>query len=479
MNDQDNTQQNQNNQMQENTVTPQKPLEQQPKPQVQDNPQEPPKPLEPVSPTEPPKPPVPQEPVKETVSPEPSKPPVSKEPPKEFIPPQPPKKEKKPFNPAFILVPFIVIFGLILGSAFFVVYGKSPVIPFKLKMAVSSIIFKVPFLPKTTEYVVISALSANQNLKSSHIESSISISSQSLVDYIQSSSLDIDINGGFDFIDENNPRYDFNIAVPERLDLDYLSFSNSSYFRLNELDLSLLFPGIESEELDLSSVLNYWVKMDHSVSSETVETLESAMVSFQQQGVTEEALLDFFENDLVPLIKMDTGTDLYVLTMVLDQNFIQTLWSKFEEWGLEDGISLLRELELEDGRLDVFVNSETYMVEALGLGFAFTPDVPEVTLPGVEDTDVLGEFTSAKTAVTLIIALSDHNVPLEITEPDQSLSVDEYFDTLLEIIIPAIENIQPDESLLEIEPAEDPIEEEPEEVSDVDEEESPFGRILP
>ncbi|MFA6982257.1 MAG: hypothetical protein WC243_04540 [Patescibacteria group bacterium] len=405
-------------------------------------------------------------------------------PPKEFVP-SAPEKPKKGFNPVFVLVPLFVILGLVVGSAFFVVYGQASFIPFEVKMAVSSIVLRIPFLPKTTEYVLLSAANANKSIKSGSIDASLALSSQVIAEVMETTDLDLTVKGAFDFKDEANSMSDLNFKYGEYVDFNLLTLPKNSFFRINRVDPQILSFLATLEEEDLSSLMNVWVKTERSMASSAREKLEDEKAKSQIDDLPREDLIAFFKEDMLPRMQMTTETGessgSYRMKLDIDQDLLQKFISRLGSEGVTEAEDINNDLRIENGQLEILVDSKSYYIDQLSLNLVFVPTIPTISFPESEGTtNVLGDSTPTEVRIAFVVNLSDHGASLALQEPDQSITIDEYVERLTDVYTKLLEGMYGDETLDGSElPSEEPLVTEEIDETVPGEENTPFGRMLP
>lgn len=419
-------------------------------------------------------------------------PPISDVKPSDPPPPvvtEKPKKEAKPFKPMFVLVPIIVVLGLLLGSAFFVVYGKASFVPFELKMAVSSVVLKLPVLPKTKEYVIASAIEKNRDLRSGRLGANISLSSSAVSELMESSSVNVDAGGTFDYIDSSNPKLNFNVKAGEFLDLDFTNLSGSSYFRINKLGLNSLSAFSDIDSLDLSPILDVWVRTREPFTTSIEEGIQERTGAWDSEEFPKDELLTFLKEDLLPEVVMtkvdDGGGAVYQLSVQITPELLQKLAVRL-------GSEAPEVSQVTGGMLSIYIDTRSYYVEKLALALTFEPYLPAVQLPMVEDNtgeleDVLGDSTPTEVVLDLAVNISDQGSSFDFQEPQESISMDDYIDRVTELAAQVLVAMYAEDmesfKLSSDDLTDTPdIEEEivPEQVDITSEEEdSPFGKMLP
>ncbi|QQS39191.1 hypothetical protein IPM62_01070 [Candidatus Woesebacteria bacterium] len=180
---------------------------------------------------------------------------------------------------AFIVLVIILSVCLLLGSGVMVAYGKIPLSDKNIQKTIQNIVFKLPFMPKTPEWVLMSSIKAHESVSSAYLNASVAIDSdamKNIPDFLGISSYDMSVTGPIDLTDEKNPTADLNIKIMNQFDMDIKSLDKSFYFKVNTFPLALTaMLGMGVNAPDFSTLLNTWVKYDTSSETQARKSLDS------------------------------------------------------------------------------------------------------------------------------------------------------------------------------------------------------------
>ena len=106
------------------------------------------------------------------------------------------KKTKSRKRKIFIGLILVVITILLLGggtasAAYLIAYGKINIKNAPLQREISMFVQDLPFLPKTTEYLITKTYSAQQTVDSAYLEASLAFSANELAQYLGTGDLDL------------------------------------------------------------------------------------------------------------------------------------------------------------------------------------------------------------------------------------------------------------------------------------------------
>jgi len=258
----------------------------------------------------------------------------------------PPKKTKKILIIVAAVFSLLVFSGLV-SAAVLAAYGKIPVSDPQIRGFINKVVFALPFLPKTPEYVLQSSLLAHQEVSTAAIDASFAIDSPSFSGFLGSSTLDMAIKGPVDFTSPENPRLSLSVQVTNQFEMDLLSADKNIYFKLRKLPpmLTGFLLGM-NENLTFDPLLNRWVKV------ETTKLETEARKALEENQTTEEPfdeayvklVNDVFMQDILPKIKMTSeslnGLDTHKLTLELTGPDIDLLVARLEEKQERHGVDL-------------------------------------------------------------------------------------------------------------------------------------------
>jgi hypothetical protein len=250
-------------------------------------------------------------------------------------------KKKKKVNLSAFLIPLIVFLLLILGIstvASLIVYDVIPLKNKDLREKLSALVFKIPGIPKTKEYVLGSMIAAQEDVTSAEFSLSLDTDAEimpaSSGDY---EAFSLGISGKYDLYDQRDPKISLNVGYANMVDLDFFYADEATFFRINELGIFALLDFLELPANFIDPFLNVWVHIPFEYVEEGLyDTLNYD--AEDAEPLIDPAYLDalqvFTEDELFPLIEMtqedQEGTKMYRFSLNLDQEDFLALAKKLE-----------------------------------------------------------------------------------------------------------------------------------------------------
>jgi hypothetical protein len=146
-------------------------------------------------------------------------------------------KGKKPLKLILVLIlVFSLLMGLLAaGAGVMVAYGMVPLDNQKLKDSISKIVFSLPFIPKTKEYVLAQSILAHKEVSSAAIEASVASTSQSLSTVLGGQNFDLSISGPIDYSDSKNLKASIRFQLTSEFDSEVRVNGQDLYFKIDKV----------------------------------------------------------------------------------------------------------------------------------------------------------------------------------------------------------------------------------------------------
>jgi len=380
---------------------------------------------------------------------------VTYPPPGEVVPRGPSKKK-------FIVLGLVVVtmlFGIATcGIGVAAAYGKLSFVPIDLQRKLADVVFRIPFLPKSPDYVLHASLEAHKKVSSAALDLSLAVDSESVSNLFGNSSLDIALSGTADFNDRDNPQISLNAKYTNDLDVDLLYMSQKGCAKLNKAPqaLTLFFTLPEA-------LLNTWVCDDFS----NLDTDARAFMDDARSttpDATDKAYGDIiqtvFTKEILPAVVMtqDTlnGFDVYILTLDMTKGRFKDIAIAISELSEDLDAPSEKDLEFfEKGQLVLWIDKKDYYLRKAVLSLDLSVDTATRSLPvipggiylqGAPTADVLPQ----KDAVHIVMSLqlSKFGERFDVSLPAQSFTPEEFMMKIFESTLESSESLEiPEENL--------------------------------
>lgn len=335
--------------------------------------------------------------------------------------PTPPGSRGK--TPLFFIP--IVIILLLLGTTILGAYNIIPLPNTELFIKARLAIIGLPFMPKTTEYVLVSSTLANQKIKQMRLDMAMNFSSKNLTSMIGSENVALRISGPIDLSNINNPKFAFNITLGEDYDFDMQIEDKIIYLKVNQLSTTLLSAWGVDENV-LSSYFNKWMAYDLSpfMKDEKKTKKSKNTVEFDEEQV--KALTDLAYEKILPIMRMTqeklNNESAYKIHLDIDGKMLddiekilykKTPTSKQPKTKLSESIKKIY--------LDMWISPKTYLTMKTAINVDYI--VESKSSSGSLFTVGTLEDESGKFSITG--SFSNYNKPVEIKIPINPLKPEE------------------------------------------------------
>jgi hypothetical protein len=340
----------------------------------------------------------------------------------------------------------IIVAGLFLlavsATVVLAAYELIPV-PQKYQQMAAAVIFKLPFMPKTPEQVLLASAKAHQNAKSAEIDLSMAMSSQNAAQFLGTGNLDFSLKGAVDGADPKKPQFALNFKLTNQFDLDLTLKDQILFFRINKLPELLLgtVMGITDPAL-AEDLMKVWVRYDMT----QLETQAREMLDGEQEAIkppepelSEADFTDLYREVIRPHLKMTSDSSQYQMVIDLPAEAIDRLVEKLTEDvtagepPVMDSQSLKPSELIKNLKLELFINRDDYYVSKASL---FT----RIDNGAYLEDQINGGLgsTMERETVDLAINLSLAKVgeTMEIYPPAESLTLEEYMTKLGQYFAP-------------------------------------------
>ncbi|MBN1162606.1 hypothetical protein JXA34_02570 [Patescibacteria group bacterium] len=360
----------------------------------------------------------------------------------------------------FVVIFFILTVGTVLAL---IAYEIIPMKNEEVKNAITDIVMKVPFLPKTKSYIFKSMAEAHKNLKSVYLDASFATSAAGLQDVIGMTDFDMSVKGPIDLRDEENMKMSLNINVTNQLDMELRVLDNFLYFKVNTLPtLIKSFFGVTSGEA-FDDLLGVWVQQDISpFESEARDTLDE----FKETEETPEkpeitVFREFVRDEIVPKFTQTTeevdGFKTYKLSVRMEGEEIKDLYRKLGE-ELQQVYDEMSESEKRDSlngtdfstydfdlddvdvveslSINLWVDKKDYYMRKTSIIVRLDGEALSKSTSSMGGSEVLpmvlGDSTTTEPVdLTFVIKFSDFGSNFGIVAPEEYVDIESWVEDLL------------------------------------------------
>ncbi len=324
-----------------------------------------------------------------------------------------PESEKKKFNKKLIIISaaVVLVFLVVSGTVAFG-YDALPIKNPQLESKISGIMMAVPFMPKTTQYVLGQAYLANSQITKGSFNLSLAADSggSQLAGGVH---YDAQVSGSIDNSDSQNPVFSLNAAIIKDLNIDLIGKDKNIFFRIDSLpaDLKLLLPTLakvkpqwyeinsQTMNTDARNSLNQNLLNQQKLQSQdTMNTLVNAIynpVYAKNITMTQETLQD--------VIAYNT----YHIHFTPDATAIDTMMNNSSSSTKSSDI-------FKNVTIDAWVDRDQYYVYKMQCNFS-------IDLSKVQSTSSasIGSFLNLnqQLQVAAVLKFSNFNQPVTVTPP--------------------------------------------------------------
>lgn len=256
-----------------------------------------------------------------------------------ITPPESQKKASYVLPLTLLAVFFLLTIGLGAGG-YAVAYNKLslPQSMEKVQVGVTNFVQSLPFTPKTPEFLIAKALSAQDKVNKESYNISLALESQNVELIPQfGSSIDIEAKGNIDYSDRENIRFTLDANITKDFSFQLVKPDSLLYFKIGKIpSLLLSFAGLKPQYFD--PVINKWFFYD------TAPLETEARKEIKENSGDREVLSDKFVKDnldnyvddrILSAMKVTQdsvdGFEVYKITISADTELIDYIGKKIEE----------------------------------------------------------------------------------------------------------------------------------------------------
>ncbi|HEX9008692.1 MAG TPA: hypothetical protein VF837_05520 [Patescibacteria group bacterium] len=327
---------------------------------------------------------------------------------------------EKPANPLILTITLIIVFLIIagiFGAVYAVAYGVIDINNPSVSAPISNFVQSLPFTPKTPQYLIVSAVKAQEKIKKESFDISMAMRSNSLQNVFGSSTAEVAAKGSVDYSDLKNIKFTTNVSITKDFNADIRSVDSKVYFKINKLPMTLLaFAGLTDS--DTNSLIADWVSYDTS----SLGTEASKVLDQKSNGATQESFSDkiqgiFFNEQVLKNITVTDDkiakTNTYKLVLNADADTIDYLDKAInQEFNPTATIGQTKASDVINNLVvDMWVEKNTYYLRKISVSFT-----------AISGTDT--QKTSSDIAFTY--SLSDLNADFSVDIPQSSIPMDKF-----------------------------------------------------
>lgn len=375
-------------------------------------------------------------------------PPVNNQPQQTQAPPQPeiynslqvakesPISFKLPKIVKKLLIPIsLILLFLLLSIPPLIAYEVLPSSR-QVKAVMSKVVFALPFLPKTPDYILASTIQRHKDVNSAKIVLKLSVNRKLLKDTLNVDADELAVVGGFDYSDSKTGKLDTTITIQDKFEVNFRLINKNGYIKVNKIPAEF----IELMALDpnaLGSLLNMWVVQQF----EGLDNNARILLSQEKQTQREELytkLLPVYEEKIKPNIIMTTeevdGFSVHRLHAELDKQTLTEIENALKS-PLDTEPATISNINAIT--IDLWIDKKEFFIRKLEVNPIFqnyfqgiNPTIIGENLESSASANNTKLSTPENSEVKLTVNLTSLNEPLTVEAPDESLTLDEFNERL-------------------------------------------------
>jgi hypothetical protein len=355
----------------------------------------------------------------------------------------------------WIVIPLTIILLLlssVVGVGVLVAYGKIPVKNRELRNQIIDIVFSIPFIPKTPEYVLKRSLLAHRDVSSAVIDASLATGSESIANIFGMQNFDMSIKGPIDFTDRKNPKASLQVQLTNQLDVELKVIKKDIYFKLNKIptmlfSMFMMFGGSQ-DSTSLDPLLNKWVH--YETSSLETEARKRLDESGDKEEIFDEVYQDLidrvFIGKIMPSVKMSSeeidGFKTHKLHLDLSGELIDEIYKELRQIEKEQSGARLDVEEtgprpsevIENIKLSLWIDKSKYYLRKAEVqtkvdSGAYSRQGTSSSMYGSMLPSLNEKFEMA-----LSLKLSEIGKPVQVSVPSTYISIEEFTTEALKLL---------------------------------------------
>ncbi len=352
------------------------------------------------------------------------------------------KSSRRPLR--LILILILILFVLIVGAgatAVAAAYEKIIIPNEQVQDFVSYQVLNLPFMPKTTKYVLTKTALTHETLSSAYINASIATESNSIKDLFGIGDFDLKIEGPVDFNDKKSPKLNLNFKLTKEFDGDVILLDNILYGKINKLPtLAYTYFG-SIPEPGSNPFLNKWVSYDISpLETDARKALEENQDQKDTSAdtIVEDKMEALVKSKILPLIEMSEDTyenkPAYKLTLNLEQKDLEMLETDINHIfgnGVMNDTNAVSKNELsaiKNMTFEFWIDKTAYQLEKAQLLFTIYSSTYKDSLKvlGAQTMIDTKEADSVDFAMTVTLNDLGRDFSSSVKKPEKSITFEEF-----------------------------------------------------
>ncbi len=356
--------------------------------------------------------------------------------------------KKKPWKIILILFLVLSILGgsLLTGAGVMVAYGKISLENEELRNTIVNLVFSLPFIPKTPEYIIGKSVIAHKDVSSATVEASLASSSKSVADLFGNQNFDLAISGPVDFTDEKQPKASIRVQLTNEFDAEFRVLDEDLYFKIDKIPTvvtsmftAMLEGGPEFQGFD--SLLGVWVH--HSMETLDTEARKTLEENTADEDAFDEAYQEFvdrvFRAKILPIVEMTSadvdGHMTHELYVDLSDQLIDEVFEEIEDIAQQQRGAML-DIEEKGPRpsefikklqITLWIDKDSYYLRKATVATQFDNSAFQESLQG--RSSMYGSLVPSlneKVDMVFSLKLSDIGLPVLVEAPTDAMSLEEF-----------------------------------------------------
>ncbi|MBP7774478.1 hypothetical protein KA078_01670 [Candidatus Woesebacteria bacterium] len=357
--------------------------------------------------------------------------------------------------PAIIALCLIILTGTTGTYAYFLAADKISSENQFIENSADAIALNVPFFPKTPKIVLNRAIISDRAVTKASLDFSLVATSNDFGAMLGANELDIQIKGYTDLDDPKNPKISLSGNITKDFSFEIRKKDPILYFKITKLP-ALLTSMMGLDQATLQPLVDTWVAYDTTpLNTEARKSLDELSADSEKKSDSVGAFAEkLLSEDILPALTMKEesmeGFATYKIVFQPSDSLLNKLggdlekeFSSSQQYKQVLGASTFNTVRapllsdtVKNFSIILWVDSKNYYIRKMSLSM----DVHSTTADGANYPNQLPLPTipTSPTTLVAVLKLSDFGEALEIDTPLSSMSMDQFYEKIGEIMYGAM-----------------------------------------
>src|SRR3989344_1107072 len=354
---------------------------------------------------------------------------------------------KKPFLKIFIII-FFVLIVLALTAIIMFAYGTISIGSQELRDKIAGVIMRIPFAPKTSRFVLLTAADLHQELTRMSIDASLATSSPSFGSIFGSGNIDVQAKGSFDYTNPDNLTAAFNVKITKDFDVDIKALDQKVYFKINSFPslIAVMLSSFGIPEDSFKEISNKWFYYDlTSLNAEAHQNLREQQKKFDMTSSSQILQKILNNKDIAKSITLKTenldGVSTYHIIFKPTDEALDALWKTYQNSSSEN-ISK----SIKNFTLDAWIGEKDYYVRKMSIGLAYKSPSASYSLPSINSMGL--PLSQQEVPISFVIKFADFGKEVPVTAPENPIKFEDLIKTIMASYATKSAQISPTKTLV-------------------------------